>query len=120
MYVQVPCVISKDYTLIRSVFGLIVSAGGVFVYLYSQIYFDYIACVQNNLFLDYDVRTITAGDYSVEFKITCEQFEYWKSYYKKEDNPMSEMAQFKVYIQETLEERINKMDDLGFDDEIID
>ena len=33
---------------------------------------------------------------------------------------MSEMAQFKVYIQETLEERINKMDDLGFDDEIID
>jgi len=52
--------------------------------------------------------------------LTSEQYEYWKSYYKKEDNPMSEMAQFKVYIQETLEERINKMDDLGFDDEIID
>jgi len=32
---------------------------------------------------------------------------------------MSEMAQFKVYIQEILEERINKMDDLGFDDVII-
>ena len=92
IYVQVPCIVSKKYTLIRSVFGLIVSAGGVFVYMYSQIYFDYIARVQQNKYVDYDVRTITAGDYSVEFKISKEQYEYWKSYYKKEDNPMSEMA----------------------------
>jgi len=60
-------VVPAKYTLIRSVFGLIVSAGGVFVYLYSQIYFDYIACVQTNKFIDYDVKTITAGDYSIEF-----------------------------------------------------
>jgi hypothetical protein len=29
---------------------------------------------------------------------------------------MSEMAQFKLYIQDELEERINRCDDLGFDD----
>lgn len=29
---------------------------------------------------------------------------------------MSEMAQFKVYVQDILEERINEMADLGFGD----
>ena len=30
---------------------------------------------------------------------------------------MSEIAQFKVYLQEILEQRINEMDDLGYDPE---
>jgi hypothetical protein len=63
------------------------------------------------------VRTITAGDYSIEFPISIDQYEYWKEHFKQENNPMSEMAQFKVFIQEVLEERINEMDDLGYDDD---
>lgn len=33
------------------------------------------------------------------------------------DNPISEMAQFKIFIQEMLEERVNQMDALGYDDD---
>jgi len=32
-------------------------------------------------------------------------------------NPMCENAQFKLYLQNELEERINAMDDLGFREE---
>lgn len=41
----------------------------VFIYLYAVTYIDYIKEVQNNKFIDFDVKTITAGDYSVEFDI---------------------------------------------------
>ena len=40
---------------------------GVFIYLFVLIYIDYIKAVENNRFLDFDVQTITAADYTVEF-----------------------------------------------------
>jgi hypothetical protein len=42
----------------------------VFVYLFTIVFFDYIKSVQDNKFIDYDVQTITVGDYSIEFDIT--------------------------------------------------
>jgi len=41
----------------------------VFVYFYIVIYFDYLKTVQTNKFIDFDVKTITAGDYTVEFDV---------------------------------------------------
>ena len=38
--------------------------------------------------------------------------------YHKENNPISEMAQFKIFVQSKLEERISAMDDLGYDGEV--
>ena len=90
---------------------------GVFVYLFVVIYMDYIKQIQKNKFVDFDVKTITAGDYTVEFDLDKEIYHNWKKMYNKEDNPMSEMAQFKIYIQHKLEERISAMDDLGYDGE---
>lgn len=99
----------------RQIFGLLVGCIGVFVYLYTIIFMDYIKQVQVNKFIDFDVKTITAGDYSIEFDISQNVYDKFKSHYYKEDNPISEMAQFKIYIQTKLEERISAMDDLGFD-----
>ncbi len=45
-----------------------------------------------NKFVDFDVKTITAGDYSIEFDIDSDQYEHFKKHYYKEDNPISEMA----------------------------
>lgn len=70
MYVQVPCVIEAKFLVIRKVFGLLVSCGAVFIYMFSTTYFDYLACVQTNKYIEFDVKTITAGDYSIEFEIT--------------------------------------------------
>ena len=87
MYVQIPCVIPTKHYVIRRVFGLIVSAGAVFTYLFSTVYFDYLSCVQTNKYIDYDVKTITAGDYSIVISISADQYEHWKKHYKKENSP---------------------------------
>jgi len=68
------------------------------------------------MYIDTDVNTVTAEDYTIEFDLTEDQYEKFKKMYYKEDNPISEMAQFKIYIQDELEDRINRMDDLGYDD----
>jgi hypothetical protein len=127
-YLQSPCIVrehhvkpladgKKEFPNMqkRQVFGLMVGSLGVFVYLFTVIYIDYIKQVQKNKFLDFDVKTITAGDYSVEFDIDESVYSKWKNHYNMESNPMSEMAQFKIYIQNKLEERISAMDDLGYD-----
>lgn len=70
----------------------------VFIYFYSTVFFDYIRAIESTNQLDFDVKTITAGDYSVEFKIKHSQYDFWKEKYHQANNPMSEMAQFKVYV----------------------
>lgn len=136
MYLQTPCIIRKfekpSMQLVagsnqkvgetrltnqgkRALAGLMTTSIAVFVYLFVVIYIDYIKQVQKNEFVDFDVKTITAGDYSIEFDIDHEIYDKWKAHYLKGDNPMSEMAQFKLYIQTKLEERISVMDDLGYE-----
>jgi hypothetical protein len=43
-------------------------------------------------YVDWDVKTITAGDYSVEFDIGKKTYDRWKNKYYDERNPMSENA----------------------------
>lgn len=71
-----------------------------------------------NTFVDWDVKSITAGDYSVEFDLDVKTYDYFKNTYYDETNPMSENLQFKLYIQNDLEDRINHPDfpDQGYDD----
>jgi len=52
------------------------------MYLFVLLFIEYISSVQENKYVDYDVRTITAADYSVEFPITKGQYEYWKDHFK--------------------------------------
>lgn len=49
--------------------GLFIGCLAVFVYLFTLNFFDYVRCVQENMFVDWDVKTITAGDYTVSFDI---------------------------------------------------
>jgi len=49
----------------------------VFVYLYFVVYIDYVKTVQKNNYVDWDVKTITAGDYTIEFDISKEAYERW-------------------------------------------
>jgi hypothetical protein len=104
----------------RAILGLMTCSIAVFVYLFVVIYIDYIKQVQKNEFVDFDVKTITAGDYSIEFDIDHDVYDKWKGHYFKADNPMSEMSQFKLYIQTKLEERLSAMDDLGYEDALPD
>jgi len=88
----------------------------VFVYLFVIIYFDYVKSVQKCKYLDQDVNTITAGDYSVEFDLEEKTYTNFKEKYYDEANPMPENAQFKLYVQDEIEERINNLPDQGYDE----
>ena len=89
---QSPCLIPKKYSNGRFIFGLYCGSVAVFVYLFTMLYIDYINCVQVNNYIDWDVKTITAGDYSVEFDLLPETYERWKDHYHDENNPISENA----------------------------
>jgi len=39
------------------------------VYFFAVIYFDYIKTVEETNYVDFDVKTITAGDYTMEFDL---------------------------------------------------
>lgn len=64
----------------------------MFTYLYVLVYLDYVKCVQMNEFVDFDVRTITAGDYSVTFDLEVDTYNKFKDRYFDKTNPMSENA----------------------------
>lgn len=68
-YLQAACLIPEKEASIRKIFGLVCGCLCVFVYLFVIIYFDYVKSVQKCKFVDQDVNTITAGDYSVEFDL---------------------------------------------------
>ena len=72
MFVQAPCIIPKELYTRRLVFGLFGSCLAVFIYMNAQVYFDYLTAAQKSMYVDYDVKTITAADYSIEFDITPE------------------------------------------------
>lgn len=72
----------------RKVYGLAAGTIAVFIYLWSIIYFDYIQSVQVNKFIDYDIKTITAGDYTVEFDIHEDFFHNFEKDYYDKTNPI--------------------------------
>mgnify|MGYP006907053262 CR=1 FL=1 len=74
-FVQVPCLIPPGQRVSRKIDGLMFGSLTVFVYLFVVIYFDYIKCIALNTFVDWDVKSITAGDYSVEFDLDIKTWE---------------------------------------------
>jgi hypothetical protein len=53
---------------------------------------DYIDNCQTLSFIDWDVKTITAGDYTIEFDLYNSTYEEWQNKYYDSANPMSENA----------------------------
>jgi|TARA_B110001450_G_scaffold256624_1_gene287813 hypothetical protein len=53
----------------RKEIGLFIGCLSIFIYLYTLVYLDYIQVVQKLKFIDFDVKTITAGDYTIEFDL---------------------------------------------------
>ena len=60
---------------------------------------DYMRGKQNLISIQYDLNTITAQDYTVEFDITPEQYEIFCKFFLDNTNPISEIGQFKLYIK---------------------
>jgi hypothetical protein len=74
---QMPCLIPHKKVIGRKIFGLFVGCISVFCYLFTLVYMDYIKQVQKNKYVDWDVQTITAGDYSTVHDIDAAAYERW-------------------------------------------
>ena len=83
--------------------GLFVASWAVFVYLFTITYLQYVQHVQNNKYIDWDIKTITAADYTVEFDLHCDIFQTFLERYHDPSNPISEIAQFKLFVKDELE-----------------
>lgn len=116
-FVQYACVYPSSQDITRQIYGLIISCLGVFIYCFTIVYFDYIRAIEKNKYVDFDVQTITASDYTIEFDLKESSYQTFKSVYYDKSNPMSEIAQFRFYIQKELEDRISEFPDMGFDEQ---
>jgi len=70
-------VIDSKLALERRLQGLLFGSIAVFIYLFTVVYIDYVKTVQTNNYVDWDVKTITAGDYTTEFDISEEAYKRW-------------------------------------------
>lgn len=109
MFVQAPCLIHKSRDMERQITGLFIGSVAVFVYLFTLIYFDYIKRTQENQYIDWDVKTITAGDYTVQFDINVGVYQKFLEKFYDPANPISENNQFKLYVKDELERRLSLM-----------
>lgn len=69
-FVQIPCTFHLEELAERRVEGLLIACMGVFIAMFFVVYVDYLKSIFKNLNIEWDVKTITAGDYSVELDIT--------------------------------------------------
>lgn len=95
LFVQVPCVVPPELYGDRLIFSLFSGCLAIFIFFVTYIYFDYLKSSQGMQYVDNDIKTVSAADYSVHFDIESEQYEHWKTHYFQPTNPMSEMGQFK-------------------------
>ena len=49
----------------------------VFIYFFTITYADYMKCVEKLQYVDYDIKTVTAGDYTCTFKITAGMWKFF-------------------------------------------
>lgn len=82
-----------------------------------QIWVEYIRKIEENNYIEWDVQTITAADYTVEFTIIPAQFENFKNTFYDPTNPISEIGQFKLYIRDEMQNRLTSFPNLGYDDD---
>lgn len=95
LYFQLPCIIPSDQRVERKCTGLFIACLGVFLYLFVHTQFEYIKSVQDLNYVEYDVKTISAADYTCEFGISNDMYETFVNKYLDETNPISEIGQFR-------------------------
>ena len=77
-FIQYACVFPPEQRMTREICGLLLASIGILVYCFTIIYLDYIRAVEKNMFVDFDVQTVTAGDYTIEFDLKKDTYEYFK------------------------------------------
>ena len=115
LFVQTPCLVPSENIPQRKITGLFIGCLGVFIYLFVQVFVEYVKCVEQNHYIEWDIQTITAADYPVEFEIEPEMFAALKNKFYDPTNPLSEISQFRFFIKSEMEQRLTEFHGLGYD-----
>ena len=118
IFVTAGCAIPDNELQTRQVQGLVIGCIFISVALFTLVYLDYIRQIAKNNFVEWDVKTVTSGDYSVEFDISKEFYDKFMEVHgheKEVGQPM--IVHFRKWITEGIENRLSQMPDLGFEDE---
>jgi len=114
--IQFGCAFTDANLNSRQVSGLYIGCMSVFICLFFVVFVDYMSSVFKNAFVEWDVKTITAGDYSCEVNITKNM---WDTFCNEHYNNLSgktKIVSFRDYFKSELEERLTRLPDLGYED----
>ena len=126
MFLQVGCLIPAADLESRMERGLALGCAAVFIGLFDVNYLDYIKKVQQNNYVEWDVKTITSGDFTIEFDIDPT---FYIDYLAKEKQSWYETSAlegrtfesnvegFQAWIQHEMESRLDRLPDLGYEEQ---
>lgn len=124
---QVACLLTNETLSTREIKGLSLACAAVFISLFVINFLDYVKKVQENEYLEWDIKTVTAGDYTIEFDISPGFFskfietEYDAWCRKQEEDEgvkyITHQEAFKDWITHEMETRLDRMPDQGMEDE---
>ena len=117
IFIQMPCDFTSHDLSVRRVEGLLIACLGVFTCLFFVVYLDYLKNIFKNLYIEWDVKTITAGDYSVELDISQKMWDTFLEQVYKPELANTKLVQFRKYLEHSLENNLSAMPDLGYEDE---
>ena len=116
-----------DIIYTREISGLLYACLVVFLGLFTINYLDYIKKVQENNYIEWDLKTITSGDYTVEFALHPDFFQTWvdrdfPNYARMQKHDygieyVSKVQAFRDWITDEMEARLDYLPDLGFEEE---
>ena len=116
LFLQFGCHFTTDELNTRQVEGLYIGCIGVFTALFFVVFIDYTSSVFKNSFVEWDVKTITAGDYTCELTISQGMWDTFCNDIYNNLGGKTKIASFRDYIQNELEERLTRLPDLGYED----
>ena len=117
-FLQIACKLDHDEITTRRIQGLFIASLTIAVALYVSVFTDYIRQIAKNDFVEWDIKTVTSGDYTIEFDISDEFYDRFVQLHgaNKPDNlPMA--TYFRDWIQTEMENKVSRIPDLGYEDE---
>ena len=72
---------TNEQLIARRKHGLFLGSVGAFIALFAINFIDFVKKKEENAFVAFDVKTITAGDYTIEFDLDAD---FYPDYLKKQ------------------------------------
>jgi hypothetical protein len=81
----------------------------VFIYGFVISYTYYLKSAQNVEYIDFDIKVISAGDYSVVFDISYPQITEFTTTFYNRQSPIPFLLQFKIFIKTVITNKLKRV-----------